>query len=755
MKHSRILLIDHDGEDIESVTHSLINLGIGSTVVARSEYEALDDIKNRNPELIIMNITESGLNRSLVLARQIRSGHNKPILYLAPNSEKSSLIKANLLTSNNYLLKPFIGTDLRNAVEYALTNMESRDVKVKGQKEFLNALKSMSDGLISTDIVGNVTYMNPAAESLTGWKLSEAKRMALQDVFSVNNISGKELSIEFNSQETNHSVQNFFLSNKQGEELSIQNSAAPLKDQDGSLVGIVVVFREFTGTDYFSESQHDESVAPIKKIIDGLANPLLLVNQNWGVTFANNSAINFFDIKNDHLVAFNLLELFSPPLSEECIANAELSMSNRKEFRFDFFYDIENCWYEMSGHPYGEGMLIQLTDVTIRIEESANELRAERLESLGLMARGFAHDFNNLLTVILGNLSLANVKLPKGIDGFGEVENALTGTIRAQNRIQQLLTFAKGGVPIKQNVDLSKIVSELIKDIESNDRIHFECDLPDELWKIEADPGQIRRVFENLIKNSQEALTEGGKISVKIRNYGQDSDYSQLLPSSLDFDPSFNYVLIEISDDGPGISANESQKIFEPFYTSKSSANATGIGLTVCSSIVEAHQGSIGIHSEIGAGTSVYVVFPALVSTKEIDDTRINDSQILSTPDILILEDDVLIRQLLVANLKKEGYSVSETEEGSETVSAYVSRFKSGKPYDLIIMDLSIPNGMGGVEAIEEIRRVDPNVVAIVSSGYSDDPVMSDPESYGFNAVLPKPYKPQELNSLVKNLLKK
>ena len=162
MKHSRILLIDHDGEDIESVTHSLINLGIGSTVVARSEYEALDDIKNRNPELIIMNITESGLNRSLVLARRIRSGHNKPILYLAPNSEKSSLLEANLLTSNNYLLKPFIGTDLRNAVENALTNMESRDVKVKGQKEFLNALKSMSDGLISTDIVGNVTYMNPA-----------------------------------------------------------------------------------------------------------------------------------------------------------------------------------------------------------------------------------------------------------------------------------------------------------------------------------------------------------------------------------------------------------------------------------------------------------------------------------------------------------------------------------------------------------------------------------------------------------------
>ena len=125
---------------------------------------------------------------------------------MAPNSEKSSLLEANLLTSNNYLLKPFIGTDLRNAVENALTNMESRDVKVKGQKEFLNALKSMSDGLISTDIVGNVTYMNPAAESLTGWKLSEAKRMALQDVFSVNNISGKEFSIELNSQETNLSL---------------------------------------------------------------------------------------------------------------------------------------------------------------------------------------------------------------------------------------------------------------------------------------------------------------------------------------------------------------------------------------------------------------------------------------------------------------------------------------------------------------------------------------------------------------------
>ena len=754
MKLSRILLVDHDGGDLERITESIINLNMGPTVVARNEVEAIEDVNNRDPELVIMNICESGAARSVNLANKIKSNHQKPILYLAPKSEINLLQSANLLNQSNCLIKPFTGTDLRYAVEKSFLSLENNKVKIQSEKDFLNALKCMPDGLISTDIVGNVTYMNPAAESLTGWKLSEAKRMVLQDVFSVNNGLGDEVPIQFSNHKVGNSVQNIFLSNKKGLRLPIQNSSTPLRDQDGSLVGIVVVFRHLNSTNDDSLVQDEEKIDSIRKIVNGLVDPLLLVDQSWRVTFANDSAINFFDFDIGFLNNYNFLESNCPFFSNESIASAKIAMENREGFRFDVFHDDKDLWHELIGHPYGDGMLIQLTDITQRVKQSESALRTERLESLGLMARGFAHDFNNLLTVILGNLSLAKIKIPNAAEGYDEVESALSGTIRAQNRIQQLLTFAKGGAPIKQSLDLSGIVHEISNDIQRNELINYDFDLPDDLWRVEVDPGQIKRVIENLIRNAEEAMTGGGELLVKLRNYGPNSNYSQKLPASLVYDYSTNYLLIEISDNGHGIKENKLDKIFEPYFTTKSDANATGIGLTVCSSIIEAHQGSIGVQSAPGFGTSIYIVLPVLSSVHQRSDHKALTPELLSASSILILEDDSLIRQLLVANLINEGYSVSETEEGSETVSTYHERFKSGKPFDLIIMDLSIPNGMGGVDAIKEIRKINPDVKAIVSSGYSDDPVMSNPKEYGFDAVLPKPYKPQELNSLVKKLLK-
>jgi len=259
---------------------------------------------------------------------------------------------------------------------------------------------------------------------------------------------------------------------------------------------------------------------------------------------------------------------------------------------------------------------------------------------------------------------------------------------------------------------------------------------------------------ENLLRNAEQAMPEGGDISISLSNLDLESDLSKSIKRTLELNASCHYVLMKVSDNGKGINESEKLKIFEPYYTTKSDANATGIGLTVCQSIIQAHEGSIIVESTAGKGTSVYVALPALINTRESDFKKISNEINEKAIEILILEDDSLIRQLLVANLEKEGYTVSQTEEGGEAVDVYIEKFESGKSFDLVIMDLSIPNGMGGADAIKKIREVDPNVVAIVSSGYSDDPVMSDPKSYGFDAVLPKPYKPHELNLLVKKTLK-
>ena len=260
--------------------------------------------------------------------------------------------------------------------------------------------------------------------------------------------------------------------------------------------------------------------------------------------------------------------------------------------------------------------------------------------------------------------------------------------------------------------------------------------------------------MENLLRNAEQAMPEGGDISIALSNLDLESDLSKSIKRTLELNASCHYVLMKVSDNGKGVNESEKLKIFEPYYTTKSDANATGIGLTVCQSIIQAHEGSIIVESTAGKGTSVYVALPALINTRESEFKDISNEINEKAIEILILEDDSLIRQLLVANLEKEGYTVSQTEEGGEAVDVYIEKFESGKSFDLVIMDLSIPNGMGGADAIKKIREVDPNVVAIVSSGYSDDPVMSDPKSYGFDAVLPKPYKPHELNLLVKKTLK-
>ena len=750
MKHSRILLVDQNGVDLEYVTRSLIDLGVGSPIVARNECEALDDINKRNPELVILNLNESGTMKSISLASKIRFSHRKPILFLTPDKETKAYVKSNLKGSNYYITKPFNESDLKSAIELAILNLQYKEENIGHEKQFFNAIKSMPDGLISTDIVGNVTYMNPVAEALTGWTLTEARRMVLQDVFPVTDTSGKEALVEtFRGSQADEISESFFLDNKFGRKIPIHNSASPLKDQDGSLVGLVVVFRQ--PNDLIHDDNEDES---IKKIVDGLAEPLFLVNECWNLKFTNNPTLDFFKSRSGRLMGNNLWGLLPSGISDVDVDKAKSAMTNRHDFRFDFFNDRVGSWHELSGYPYGKGMMMQISDVTTRIQESQSELRMERLESLSLMARGFAHDFNNLLTVILGNLSLANVKLSKGAEGFDEVENALSGTIRAQNRIQQLLTFAKGGAPIKQHVDLGKMVYGVSKEIDKIKNISYNFDLPKTVCTVDADPGQLRRVLENLIKNAEEAMPDGGNIAISIKSLVLDSDLRRTFKKSLELKSSSNYVLMEVSDNGKGIDISERSKIFEPYHTTKSDANATGIGLTVCQSIIQAHEGSIVVESTIGKGTSIYVALPVLINDTESDFKDVSGELSEESFEILILEDDSLIRQLLVANLEKEGYMVTETQEGEEAVKVYIEKFESGNPFDLLIMDLSIPNGMGGADAIRKIREVDPNVVAIVSSGYSDDPVMADPKSYGFDAVLPKPYKPHELNLLVKKSLK-
>jgi len=754
MNSSRILIIDDERRAGKDVQQSLVRLGYVEPEIAENERDAMEIMRRADPDLVIMDIQMDARIDAMALAKKVRYDYGKPIIFLTAAADENTIRSAGEIDPEAYLLKPFDENELKSSVAIAMSRNRSREALMDREKQFFSTLSSMADALIATDIVGNITYMNPVAESLTGWEFGDAKHMVLQDVLSIKDSSGRKVpALSPGYRSKNKSKRTSYLTRKDGDRVLIEDNAAPLKDPQGSLVGLVVVFRKAQDEDSKDLGSDQVTEDPIRNIVEGIADPLFAVDKNWEITFVNQRAVEVFDASDEGIIGNKFWRMFSEDVRKDNVHDASRAMARGERASFEFYHQDSSFWFELNAYPFGGGLLLLMRDITERIEENESALRLEKLESLSLLARGFAHDFNNILTVILGNLSLANVKLPKGVEGDEEIENALSATLRAQNRVQQLLTFAKGGSPIRQRIDFGKVISEILEEHDRDDQIQYAVETPEGIWKVDADPGQFRRVLENLLRNAEQAMPGGGKVVISLMNVGADNFSKGSLPSSLELDESLDYVILQVIDDGHGIDDDLLEKVFEPYFTSRTQANATGIGLTVCESIVRSHNGGIALEPNLPSGTRVTVAFPASTEQASTFEKVPLTNKDKSSPSILILEDDSLIRQLLVANLEREGYEVTETEDGVDTVARYIEKHQSGNPYDLVIMDLSVPKGMGGARAIKEILNIDSEVKAIVSSGYSDDPAMANPQSFGFSGVLPKPYQPNELISLVRNLL--
>ena len=309
---------------------------------------------------------------------------------------------------------------------------------------------------------------------------------------------------------------------------------------------------------------------------------------------------------------------------------------------------------------------------------------------------------------------------------------------------------------------MGRLVQEWFAEWPKRQGIDYRMGLSGDCWQADVDRHQLRRLLSNLMKNAEQAAGRQGIVTLRLaRPAAVGLSAADIgLPDDTALE---GWVLIEMVDNGEGIPAENLPHVFEPYFTSRAGANASGLGLTVCESIARAHGGVIRLLSARGEGTRVRVAMPALAASPPAatapgpagatEGSGENPTSAQGSRRVLVLEDEPLIRQLIVQNLHGTGCEVTATIDGAETVARYSAGMDQGLPFDLVIMDLSIPGGMGGAAAMEKIRALDPGVRAIVSSGYSDDPVMSRYLDYGFRAVLPKPYQPQELRELVEELL--
>jgi CheY-like chemotaxis protein len=381
-------------------------------------------------------------------------------------------------------------------------------------------------------------------------------------------------------------------------------------------------------------------------------------------------------------------------------------------------------------------------DITARKLAETDLLRAQKLEAVGVLAGGIAHDFNNLLTAILGNISTVKRSLAQDDNIHKRLADAEKASLMARELTRQFLTFSKGGAPIKKTASIGDLIRESAILILRGSDVNCIFSIDGDLWPVQADEGQINQVINNLVINAVEAMPGGGSIHIKAENFPLEPESGLPLKGG-------DYVKISVKDQGSGIPEDAVEKIFDPYFTTK--PTGTGLGLSTSYSIVKNHNGYIGVESRPGLGTVFSIYLPA--SEDNVVAAKIPDLPVPGKGRVLVMDDEKIIRTAAGLMLKDLGYSAEFARDGQEAVETYKKAKELKRPFDAVIIDLTVRGGMGGKETIKKLVEIDPGIKAIVSSGYSKDPIMANYSQYGFCGVVEKPYTLNELSHVLHRVI--
>ncbi len=517
----------------------------------------------------------------------------------------------------------------------------------------------------------------------------------------------------------------------------------------GGQSAVQVCLRDITERKRAEEALR-ESEEKYRLVVEN-AGDAIVVAQNGIVEFVNPRAMEITGYEYGDLKSRPFLDFIHPD-DRQMVAQRYKERLRGEPLRVPYHFrvmakDESAIWVEIrtvlinwDGMP---ATLNFLSDITTkrRIEEEL--LKVEKLGSIGILAGGIAHDFNNILTAIMGNISVAKMYLTAQDKVFDRLSDAERACLRAQGLTQQLLTFSKGGSPVKKLCAISDLLQESCQFAIGGSNIRCEFSLPHDLWATECDEGQINQVLHNLVINAEHAMPHGGVVIVSAENVTITAEHSLPLQNG-------KYVRASIKDGGIGIPEQHLSKIFDPYFTTKH--RGSGLGLATSYSIIKNHGGLITVESELGVGTRFDVFLPA--SPKVISRSKHEpDRPVGGEGKILFMDDEEPIRMLAAEMLSLLGYEVVLAKDGDEALDLYSSAKESPKPFSAVIMDLTVPGSMGGKETIRRLLELDPEVKAIVSSGYSHDPVMAEYEKHGFGGVVVKPFGIKEVSEVLKRVI--
>jgi PAS domain S-box-containing protein len=394
--------------------------------------------------------------------------------------------------------------------------------------------------------------------------------------------------------------------------------------------------------------------------------------------------------------------------------------------------------------------LLVVRDISERSLNKREMAKASQLESIAALSGGIAHDYNNLLTAIIGNITLAQTYLDPDDKVFLLLNQALAASQTAKDLTQKLITFSKGGTPHKKIADVTQLVKNTVEFTLSGSNLKCNYHFAENLWPVEVDSRQIGQAIHNVIMNAREAMPHGGSLEVGAENV-RDSENLPGLRNG-------KYVKVSITDQGKGIPKKNLSRIFNPYFSTKNLGDkkGTGLGLSICHSIIKKHGGNVTVRSTYNKGATFDIYLPfAKCKTAEQHDRATTEQEIpiFGEGRILVMDDEAMIRNLAGELLTYLGYTVDFALDGTEAIKRYKKALASNEPFDAVILDLTVKGGMGGKKTIQRLAKIDPHVVGIVSSGYSNDPVIAEYERHGFKGVVTKPYTMGELGEKLNQAL--
>jgi two-component system cell cycle sensor histidine kinase/response regulator CckA len=545
--------------------------------------------------------------------------------------------------------------------------------------------------------------------------------------------------------------------NDSGRTWVMEAFGAARRDGAGRPIGMYGTAQDITERKH-AEERLQRSEQFVRNMLDTVDEGFIVINRLYQILTANKAYCKQAGMSCDEVIGRHCYEVShrSPQpcyeSGEECAVRHVFATGEpHSALHKHFDHEGQVLYVETKAFPIRDanGNVTSVIETVNNITEKhlleEERLKTQKLESIGLLAGGIAHDFNNLLQGIFGYISMARRFVDsreKTLAMLAEAENALNQSV---NLTTQLLTFSKGGRPVKKLTDLRSIIENSTKFTLSGSRSDFRVLIPDDVWQAEVDDGQIGQVIQNLVLNADQSMPLGGSVIVSATNIAENN---VSLPPVLS---KGNYVMISIQDKGIGIPDTYVDKIFDPYFTTRE--KGSGLGLATSYSIIKNHGGMIDVRTQVGEGSTFMIYLPAAVgvSSARVREPAVAASQ--RTARVLVMDDEESIRNLSSVMLASLGHTAETACHGEEAAEKYKAAIAQGKRFDIVILDLTIRGGLGGVETMQMLRKIDPAVKAIVSSGYSDDAVIANYLSHGFKAYLKKPYNMDQLSEKLVSLL--